>query len=151
MRYILKYQPFHEQEQVIPLEDCSEEEALRQYDATKISLSLGEGGYLQLFEKIGIDPSFYGPYPIKAERVGWERDSIEEEEEEATTSDSDGKAFPITSVTRGDLASIGLTADEVALFSDGDMQELARKMADAYCESRFWDDLGIIARMMLEQ
>lgn len=52
------------------------------------------------------------------------------------------KAFPITSVARADLEGEGYDTSAV---DDSTMQELAGKMADAYCESVFWTDLGIIA------
>ena len=50
--------------------------------------------------------------------------------------------FPITSVCRDDLESIGFDAKNV---DDGTMSELASKMADAYCDQDFWIDLEILA------
>ena len=50
--------------------------------------------------------------------------------------------FPITSVNRDDLASKGF---DVRKISDGDMRELASKMADDYCEQLFWSSMEIIA------
>jgi hypothetical protein len=75
MRYKIKVKQFSEKARTLPLGECTEEEALDQYDAMKISLSLGGGGYLQLFEG-------NGKYPIKAERVGYERYAYVEEVEE---------------------------------------------------------------------
>ena len=50
--------------------------------------------------------------------------------------------FPITSVCRDDLESIGFDTKNV---DDGTMSELASKMADAYCDQDFWIDLEILA------
>lgn len=50
--------------------------------------------------------------------------------------------FPITSIHRDDLASKGF---DVRKISDGDMRELASKMADDYCEQLFWSSMEIIA------
>ena len=50
--------------------------------------------------------------------------------------------FPITSVCRADLESIGYDTGAV---DDSTMKELAAKMADDYCEQLFWDSLEIIA------
>lgn len=51
-------------------------------------------------------------------------------------------SFPITSVCREDLDSIGYDTTNI---DDATMQELAEKMADAYVENVFWIDLEIIA------
>ena len=50
--------------------------------------------------------------------------------------------FPITSVCRADLESIGFDASAV---DDATMKELAEKLADDYCEQLFWGSLEIIA------
>ncbi|HVM60181.1 MAG TPA: hypothetical protein VMV72_04875 [Verrucomicrobiae bacterium] len=50
--------------------------------------------------------------------------------------------FPITSVSRADLENIGIDSKQ---YDDGDMKQLASKMADAYCDNIFWIDLPIIA------
>jgi len=51
--------------------------------------------------------------------------------------------FPITSVHRDDLESVGFDTSRV---DDGVMLRLAEKMADAYLESdAFWMDLEMIA------
>lgn len=52
--------------------------------------------------------------------------------------------FQITSVCRADLRGI-LTDEEIAWLDDADMQRIASKMADAYCDNGFWIDLEIIA------
>jgi hypothetical protein len=50
--------------------------------------------------------------------------------------------FPITSVCRADLESIGFDAGRV---DDATMKELAEKLADDYCEQLFWSSLEILA------
>jgi hypothetical protein len=50
--------------------------------------------------------------------------------------------FPITSVCRADLESIGFDTGAV---DDATMKELAEKLADDYCEQLFWGSLEIIA------
>jgi hypothetical protein len=54
------------------------------------------------------------------------------------------KPFPITSVARADLLNI-LTLEQVMAIPDDKMQLLAKKMADAYVEGAFWDDLETLA------
>ena len=53
--------------------------------------------------------------------------------------------FPITSVHRNDLESKGF---DVKRISDSDMEELADKMADDYCEQLYWESLEIIAEIL---
>ncbi len=60
------------------------------------------------------------------------------------------KAFPITSVCRADLLSDGYSEEQVARLDDSAMARLAGKMADAYCDGQFWEDLGILADYALE-
>lgn len=52
------------------------------------------------------------------------------------------KDFSITSVCRADLEEAGFDVTNV---DDDDMKELASKMADAYCDMGFWEDLKILA------
>jgi predicted Zn-dependent protease len=54
------------------------------------------------------------------------------------------RLFPITSVSRNDVADI--VGEEMAeKLTDGDMERLASRMRDAYCESyAFWDQIDII-------
>ncbi|PIR50292.1 hypothetical protein COU79_00200 [Candidatus Peregrinibacteria bacterium CG10_big_fil_rev_8_21_14_0_10_54_7] len=60
------------------------------------------------------------------------------------------KPFPITSVCRADLVeTVKLTEKETLKICDGDMEEIAEKMAEAYCDSGFWIDLPIIAEHVL--
>lgn len=60
--------PFNEKAQRILFPSITEEQALKHYKHAIVSLTLHEngGGYLQLFEN-------EGKYPIKAERVGYDR------------------------------------------------------------------------------
>jgi hypothetical protein len=50
--------------------------------------------------------------------------------------------FPVTTVCRADLESIGFDAGGVP---DATMKELAQKMADDYCDQLFWSSLEILA------
>jgi len=52
------------------------------------------------------------------------------------------KDFPITSVCRADLENIGFDTMNV---DDDTMEELARKLADDYCDQLFWGSLEILA------
>lgn len=53
--------------------------------------------------------------------------------------------FPITSICRDDLKARGFDADKT---TDEQMQELARRMANDYCEQLFWDSMEIIAELI---
>lgn len=53
--------------------------------------------------------------------------------------------FPISSVSRDDLASCGFNVDNV---DDSVMERLAGKMSDAYSDSGYWIDLPIIAEVL---
>lgn len=55
------------------------------------------------------------------------------------------KDFPITSVCRADLESAGFDTRNV---DDDTMLELASKMANAYCDIVFWEDLEILAEYL---
>ena len=55
------------------------------------------------------------------------------------------KDFPITSVCRADLENAGFNTTNV---DDDTMSELASKMANAYCDIGFWEDLGILAEYL---
>jgi hypothetical protein len=50
--------------------------------------------------------------------------------------------FPITTVCREDLESIGF---DTASVDDATMKELAGKLADDYCDQLFWSSLEILA------
>lgn len=58
------------------------------------------------------------------------------------------KAFAITSVCRADLDSIGIDSIK---FDDADMEHIASRMADAYCDNGFWIDLPIIAESIMQK
>ena len=47
--------------------------------------------------------------------------------------------FPITSITRGDLITAGLPKHMVKALTDEQMQRIAAKMADYYCDGEFWE------------
>lgn len=55
------------------------------------------------------------------------------------------KDFPITSICRADLESAGFDTTNI---DDGTMSELASKMADAYCDIGFWEDLSVLAEYL---
>jgi hypothetical protein len=60
--------------------------------------------------------------------------------------------FPITSVHRLDIKeALHLSDEQVARFTDGMMRDIARKMADDYCEQLFWDHLPIISAYVAER
>lgn len=50
--------------------------------------------------------------------------------------------FPITSVSREDLQACGFDTRSI---TDGQMCDLAKKMANDYCEQLFWSSMEIIA------
>lgn len=61
------------------------------------------------------------------------------------------KFFPITSVSKEDIIHAFQNTDIaepvkeiVAKMDDGEMNELASKMADDYCNQMFWNSLRII-------
>ncbi|PIQ68300.1 MAG: hypothetical protein COV91_04865 [Candidatus Taylorbacteria bacterium CG11_big_fil_rev_8_21_14_0_20_46_11] len=55
------------------------------------------------------------------------------------------KDFPIMSVCRADLESAGFDTTNV---DDDMMSELASKMANAYCDLGFWQDIRILAEYL---
>jgi len=60
--------------------------------------------------------------------------------------------FPITSVHRLDIKeALHLTDEQVARLTDDMMRDIARKMADDYCEQLFWDHLPIIAAYVAQR
>ena len=50
--------------------------------------------------------------------------------------------FPITSVSRGDLQACGF---DTRFITDYQMCDLAREMANDYCEQLFWSSMEILA------
>jgi hypothetical protein len=61
--------------------------------------------------------------------------------------------FPITSVCREDLINpqVGFTKKQAQSVSDEQMQRIAGKMADDYCNQLFWTSLEIIAGIVLNE
>jgi len=60
--------------------------------------------------------------------------------------------FPITSVHRMDIKeALHLTDEQVARLTDDMMRDIARKMANDYCEQLFWEHLPIIAEYVAER
>ena len=60
--------------------------------------------------------------------------------------------FPITSVHRLDIQeALHLTDEQMAEFTDDMMREIARKMADDYCEQLFWDHLPTIVKFVADR
>jgi len=60
--------------------------------------------------------------------------------------------FPITSVHRLDIKeALKLNDDQVGRITDDMMREIARKMADDYCEQLFWQQLPIIVGSVAER
>lgn len=53
--------------------------------------------------------------------------------------------FQITSVSREDLIMVGF---DTANVTDEQMEQLASKMADDYCEQLFWEHLPVIAEIV---
>lgn len=53
--------------------------------------------------------------------------------------------FPICSICRDDLAGKGYDVEKI---DDSDMERLASKLGDDYCEQLFWDSMVIIADCM---
>jgi hypothetical protein len=51
------------------------------------------------------------------------------------------KEFPITSVTRADLTQAGFAKAFVATITDEQMQMIASKMEDSFCDTSYWTDL----------
>lgn len=69
--------------------------------------------------------------------------------------DNDYKPYNITSVCKADLFekfknSKIVTVQDIENFTDHDMERIASKMSDAYCENGFWIDLEIITEIYLE-
>lgn len=60
-----------------------------------------------------------------------------------------GEDFPITSVSRQDLLSVGWTDEQIKTIPDWKMERLAEKMACAYLENGYWIDLKILAEDVL--
>lgn len=70
-------------------------------------------------------------------------------------SDSDtefwNKEFVIFSVTRADLQEQGFPNAQLALLTDEDMKTITAAMEDIYCDTGFWEDVGLCTRRTLER
>ncbi len=53
------------------------------------------------------------------------------------------REFPITSVTRSDVVTAGFTRKSVEAITNEQMQQIASKMEDYYCDGSYWTDLKI--------
>lgn len=60
------------------------------------------------------------------------------------------KEFPITSITRVDLQEAGFTDEQIQTLTDADMEAIASKMEDMYCDGAYWEDLRIVATTRFE-
>lgn len=59
--------------------------------------------------------------------------------------ESEVTCFDITSLSREDIYDRGYDASKI---SDAQMERLADKMADCYCDVSFWIDLGVLLDKM---
>ena len=59
------------------------------------------------------------------------------------------KPFPITSICREDLKEY-FTERQIASLDNEDMNRIAEKMADAYCDNGFWPDMRTMVEYVLE-
>ena len=60
--------------------------------------------------------------------------------------------FNITSVHRDDIKdAMHLSDAQMSKITDDMMREIARKMAEDYCEKLFWDHLPIIVEIVLNR
>ncbi len=60
------------------------------------------------------------------------------------------KSFEIASVSRVDLENC-LSPEQIERLTNGDMQEIARKMGDLYCDLHYWEDLESIAEEVFQK
>ena len=59
------------------------------------------------------------------------------------------KTFEVAVVTRGDLTEVGVSPQQIDRLTDADMQAIAEKMADLYCDNGYWEDLEIAVEKTL--
>jgi len=57
--------------------------------------------------------------------------------------------YPIVHLCRQDIAE-KIGKENADKLSEADIEHIATKMGDAYCELGFWEDLEVIAEAMLE-
>jgi hypothetical protein len=58
--------------------------------------------------------------------------------------------FVISRLHREDLKCIGYTDEQVDKITDSQMERIASKMSDDYCEQLYWSSLEIIAEYVLK-
>ena len=60
--------------------------------------------------------------------------------------------YPITSVCKDDIFHVfgddNEAKEAIGKMDDGDMETLASKLADDYCEQLYWDSLKVIVEMV---
>jgi hypothetical protein len=61
------------------------------------------------------------------------------------------KTFTVAVVTRGDLTEAGLSPGQIDRLTDADMQAIAQKMADLYCDNGYWEDLEMAVEKTLSE
>lgn len=61
------------------------------------------------------------------------------------------KPFEVSSVCRADLISEGFDEEEVAMLKDYEMDYIASKMGDAFCDTSYWIALNEIATRIFEE
>jgi hypothetical protein len=67
-----------------------------------------------------------------------------------TQEDKPSDAYPITELSAGDLQDAEFTKEEAEVLQEY-LPEMALKMRDAYLETRFWGDLRIFGRLILDR
>ncbi len=61
------------------------------------------------------------------------------------------KEFPVTSVARIDLQEAGIPETVIASLSNEEMETIARKMGDYYCDQGFWDHIAPAVTYIVER
>jgi hypothetical protein len=60
------------------------------------------------------------------------------------------KGFEVSSVCRTDLTD-RFTQSQIDLLTDDDMERIARKMGDAFCDYCYWEALEVWTKAILEE
>jgi hypothetical protein len=61
------------------------------------------------------------------------------------------KQYEIASFTRSDLQRGGLTAQQIESLTEGDMQEIAQRLATILVDEEFWSHLPFVSRLVLAE
>jgi hypothetical protein len=61
------------------------------------------------------------------------------------------KGFPVASICREDLTSLGFTREQIVLLTDEDLEHIAFAMEDMYCDQGYWEDLEECTKRLLEE